>query len=419
MQAQGMQSLLMRLLVSVGIGLLIGLEREYAKRVVEQEKQLFAGIRTHTLITLFGFLSAMVADHYGPWVLVVAFLGLIAMLLMAYRFTARSGRFGGTSEMSGILAFLLGALVFDGQVLLAIIVTVIVTGLLSLKLPLHRFVASLTMAEIRAVIQFVVISSVVLPFLPDAPFGPYGVWSLKDIWTMVVLVSGISLVGFLLGKVLDDRSSTLVSGLLGGLVSSTAVTVDMAKRSREGSTSVITAAVTLIAASTIMFPRVLLETWLVNPSLAAPLALPIGSATVLGLLAAYLVHRRPDGHDQRARPVGNPLNFGPALQFALIYMGVRWMVAFAMERHGTGGTYLAAALSGATDMDAITLSLARSATDANGGTVRNAVLLAAASNTLFKLGVALVMGHPRMMRYVVAGLGAALVGGALMAVVTG
>jgi uncharacterized membrane protein (DUF4010 family) len=296
-------------------------------------------------------------------------------------------------------------------VLLAIIVTVIVTGLLSLKRPLHRFVASLSIEEVRAIIQFVVISAVVLPFLPAKPFGPYLVWNLKDIWTMVVLVSGISLVGFLAGKVLGDRKGTLVAGILGGLVSSTAVTVDMAKRAKRSEVHLITAAVTIIAASTIMFPRVLLETWLLNLRLAQALVIPISVATACGLLAAYLTHRIPDGEEATVDATGNPLNFRLALQFALLYMAVRWLVAFSMERYGAGGTYLAALLSGATDMDAITLSLSRSAHEGNIHMARNALLIAAASNTLFKLGLALSLGGRPLIRHVGIGLGAALVGG--------
>ncbi len=410
-EANGLQTLLLHLLVSVGIGLLIGLEREYAKRVVDQEVQLFAGIRTYTLITIFGFLAALISDHYGSWILAIALLGLLAFLVMAYKMTAHPGHFGGTSEMSSVLAFLLGALVHEGHVLLAIIITVIVSGLLSLKRPLHRFVASLSMGEVRAIIQFVVISAVMLPFLPNKPFGPYLIWNLKDVWTMVVLVSGISLLGFLAGKVLGDRKGTLVTGLLGGLVSSTAVTVDLARLTKQKEVRLVTAAVTIIAASTIMFPRVLLETFVLNLQLAEALVLPLGVATACGLIAAFLTHRQGDHAPTAAHSASNPLNLGLALQFAILYMGVRWLVAFTMHRYGSGGTYVAALLSGATDMDAITLSMARSAKDGNIDLARNAVLLAAASNTLFKMGLAFVLGDRTLFRYVGFGLGAALIGG--------
>ncbi|MEI2825924.1 MAG: MgtC/SapB family protein [Dermatophilaceae bacterium] len=147
LNALEMQGLLVRLLVSVGIGFLIGLEREYSKRVVEKEEQLFAGVRTFTLITLFGFLSALLAENYGGWILGAAFLGFFALLIVVYRISAQAGNIGGSTEMSSVLAFLLGAVVFEGHVLLAIIATVIVTSLLSFKLPLHRFVATMTMEE--------------------------------------------------------------------------------------------------------------------------------------------------------------------------------------------------------------------------------------------------------------------------------
>jgi uncharacterized membrane protein (DUF4010 family) len=185
----------------------------------------------------------------------------------------------------------------------------------------------------------------------------------------------------------------------------------MARRSRDGDLHVLTAAVTVIAASTIMFPRVLLETWLLNAPLAASLALPIAVATVLGLASAYLLHRIPNGRTVPPHTVNNPLNFGLALQFALVYMGVRWLVAFAMDSHGAASTYAAAVLSGATDMDAITLSMARAARNGDLATARNALLRAATSNTLFKLGITLVLGNKRLASRVAIGLGAALAGG--------
>jgi len=400
------QDLLLRLLVSVGIGFLIGLEREYAKRVVEKEEQLFAGVRTYTLITLFGFLSAMLADHYGAWILAAAFLGYMALLITAYTLTSKPGHYGASTEMSSILAFLLGAIVFDGQVLLAIIVTVIVTALLSVKVPLHRFVASMTMEEIRALIQFVVIASVVLPFLPDKAFGPGGIWNLKDIWTMVVLVSGISLAGYLLAKVLGGRKGTVLAGLLGGLISSTAVTLNLARRSKQTGGPVLAAAVGIVAACTIMFPRVLLECWVVSAELAGHLLVPVALATGAGLLAAFLLHRVPDGGSATDLPLSNPLNFRVALQFALLYMGVQWLVAFTMERYGASGTYAASVLSGATDMDAITLSMARTDGRMTMGVKVTAIMLAALSNTLFKFGLVLVYGGNELRKYVSLGFGA-------------
>ncbi|MBK9287040.1 MAG: MgtC/SapB family protein [Flavobacteriales bacterium] len=400
LNALEMQGLLVRLLVNVGIGFLIGLEREYSKRVVEKEEQLFAGVRTFTLITLFGFLSALLAENYGGWILGAAFLGFFALLIVVYRISAQAGNIGGSTEMSSVLAFLLGAVVFEGHVLLAIIATVIVTSLLSFKLPLHRFVATMTMEEIRALIQFVVISAVMLPFLPDTAFGPYGVWNLRNIWTMVVLVSGISLAGYLLAKVLGGRKGDLLAGVLGGLVSSTAVTLDLSRRTKANSTHLLTAAVGITTACTIMFPRVLLECWLVNAELAKALTVPVAMGTVGGLLAAYIMHRLPDRGSSVEPDLSNPLNFSMALQFALVYMGVQWLVAFTMDRWGAQGTYVASLLSGATDMDAITLSMARMARGGDHEVAMHGILLAALSNTLFKYGIVLFVGGRGLLKYV-------------------
>jgi uncharacterized membrane protein (DUF4010 family) len=407
------QKLFIRLLVTVGIGLLIGLEREFAKRVVEKEEQLFAGIRTYTLISLLGFVSAMLADHYGIWIFAAAFAGFMLLLITAYRITAKPGSFGGTTELASILAFLLAALVYNDHVLFAIIVTVIVTTLLSLKLPLHRFIATLTMQDVRAFIQFVIISAVVLPFLPDKSFGPYEVWNLKHIWSMVVLVSGISLLGYVLTKVIGQRTGILLSGALGGLVSSTAVSLNLSRRASRPGTSKPAAVVGILAACTIMFPRVLLECWIIDPPLAGRLLLPLSLITAAGALSAYFILRKPDGVEQEEVPVTNPLNFGVALQFAALYMGVQWLVAYSLDRFGAGGTYVASLLSGATDMDAITLSLAQLHLNEPSDLAVNGILLAALSNTLFKFGIVIVVGGKPLMKLASIGFGAFVLAGIL------
>lgn len=409
LSTSGSTDLLVRLMVSVGIGFLIGLEREYAKRVVEKDEHIFAGVRTYTLFTLFGFLAAFLSDHYGVWIMAASLLGFTAMLITAYTLTAHKGDYGGTTELSSILAFLLGAVCFDGHMLLAIIVTVIITALLSLKLPLHRFIAGLTMAEIRAFIQFVIISAVVLPFLPDSDFGPYMVWNLKDIWSMVVLVSGISLVAFLLTKFLGHRAGTILTGALGGMVSSTAVTLGLSRQAHAQGASVgRTAAVGIIAACTIMFLRMLLEVWVVNAALAARLIIPLMAIAAIGLVVALVLHRRSPAEDTGSDLIKNPLNFWMAVQFGLLFMAVQWMVAYAMDHIGNAGPYVASSLGGLTDIDAITLSLARVGTTAgNAPVLARSILLAGLTNTVVKSLIVITIGGPHIRRY--AGMGFAVI----------
>ncbi len=396
----------MRLIISLALGFLIGLEREYAKRVVDKEEQ-FAGVRTYTIIALFGFLCAFLSPRFGDWLFIAGLLGLIAMVITTYVMTAKSGSYGITTELSGILAYIIGALVFQDEILLAVIATVVITSLLSLKVKLHSFVATLTPGEIRAFIQFVIISAVVLPFLPDEPFGPNGVWNLHEIWTMVILVTGISLVGYLLAKILGARKGTLLAGIVGGLVSSTAVTLSAARRTREQpNTSNVIAAVSIIAATAVLYPRILLETWLMNRQLAFQLALPITFITLVALGAALLIHRKNGKETAVEVPTKNPLNFGVAIQFALAYMAVLWLMDLASEHYSARGLYVASLVFGATDMDAITLSIARDADITNTLQGMTAVLLATLSNTVMKFLLVVFFGDKSLRKWVGLGFGA-------------
>lgn len=404
--SQELQDLLWRLIISLALGFLLGLEREYAKRVVDKEEQ-FAGVRTYTFIALFGFLCAYLSQHFGDWLFITGLLGLIAVVIATYIMTAKSGSFGITTELSGILAYIIGALVFEGEILLAVIVTVVITSLLSLKVKLHSFIATLTPEEIRAFIQFVIISAVVLPFLPDEPFGPNGVWNLHEIWTMVILVTGISLAGYLLAKIMGARKGTLLAGIVGGLVSSTAVTLSVSRRTREHpNASHVIGAVSIISATAVLYPRILLETWVVNRHLALQLALPIAFITLVALGAAFLIHRKGGKEAPVEVPTKNPLNFSVAIQFALVYMAVLWLMDVASAHYSAHGLYIGSLVFGATDMDAITLSIARKADIADTLHGMTAVLLATLSNTVMKFLIVVYFGDGSLRKWVGLGFGA-------------
>ena len=402
----GYQSLLARLLISAGIGLLIGTEREYSHRVVEKEES-FAGVRTYTFIGLFGFLAAFLGERIGGWILIAALLGFVTLVIVTYVMTARSGSFGITSELSAILTFLLGVLVFDGHILFAILVAVIVTGLLSLKFKLHRLIATFTPEDIRAIIQFVIISALVMPFLPEENFGPRDVWNLREIWTMVILVTGIGLAGYLLSKMVGTKKGTLLTGILGGLVSSTATTLGFSKQARaKTGASQMLATVSIIAATATLYPRILLETWAVNRDLAMQMLAPIMFITLVAFGIAYAVHRREGSAKVAEVPLTNPLNFTVALQFALIYMAVQWLMSLASERYHAEGLYMASMVFGATDMDAITLSIARKNLDPESLQGVTAVLLATLSNTVMKYLIVVFFGDRVLRKYVGIGFGA-------------
>jgi uncharacterized membrane protein (DUF4010 family) len=401
-----LSDLLLHLLIALGLGLLLGLEREYAKRVIDKEEQ-FAGVRSYAFIVLFGFFCAYLSVGYGPWVYITGLAGLIALVIATYVMSAKSGSYGITTELSGILAFIIGALVFKGEVLLAVVATIVITSLLSLKVKLHSFIATLTPQEIRAFIQFTIISAVVLPFLPDEPFGPGGVWNLHGIWTMVVLVTGISFAGYLLAKILGAGKSSFLVGMVGGLVSSTALTLSFARRSRQhpGGKNLV-AAVGIIAATATLYPRILLETWAVNRPLALQLALPIAFITVVAFGMAYLIHRKPDPKAVVVVPLTNPLNFAVALQFGAIYMAVQWLMQLVSAHYSAQGLYAGSLVFGATDMDAITLSIARTTLGPETLQGVTAILLATLSNTVMKFLIVVVVGDKSLRKWVGLGFGA-------------
>jgi uncharacterized membrane protein (DUF4010 family) len=406
---------LIRLAISIGIGFLLGLERSFANQAKQQDEE-FAGLRTFTLIAVFGFLSALLANLAGIWLLGVSFAGMMAFVIVSYyRLSASKGSLGGTTDFATILTFLLGVLVFYNLILLALIITVVVLLLLTFKPSLHLFVQKLSKEELLAIIQFIIISALVIPFLPDTNFGPYDIWNLKNIWKMVILVSGTSLVGYLIAKIIGNKG-TMVAGIVGGLVSSTAVTLTFSKRSKQADQQAgsFYHAMAIISACTIMFPRILFEVYVVNRQLAQQFWLPITVISLAGFGAAYFLYNKhkskQDGGDL---PLKNPLNFSTAIKFALFFAGVMLLVRYTSENFGDSGTYIAGAVSGITDVDAITLSMAKLAKDGGGSEVAiNTILLAALSNTLVKFGIVLTMGSRSLLKISLPGFIAIFAAGA-------
>ncbi|MBZ0206610.1 MAG: DUF4010 domain-containing protein [Flavobacteriales bacterium] len=397
--------LIQRVLIALALGFFIGMEREFAKRAPDKEDQ-FAGVRSYTLIALFGFLCAYLAQSYGPWAFIAGLGGLVALVVAAYVMSARPGGYGITTELSGILAFAIGAVVFRGEVLFAVIVAVAITALLSLKMRLHSFIATLTPKDIRAFIQFVIISAVILPFLPSDPMGPNGVWDLHEIWIMVILVTGISLAGYLLGKVLGPEKGTLVSGIIGGLVSSTAVTLSLAQRSRKQPRGPhIVSAAGIIGATAVLYPRVWLIIWVIDQDLAIRMVLPMAFITLVSFGMAYLIQRKGGDGAEEDIPTKNPLNFSASIQFAILYMAVLWLMDLASADHSAEGYYATSLVFGATNMDVITLSVARSTEDVGLLMASIAVLLATLSNTVMKFLIVVIFGHKAMIKWVGLGFG--------------
>ncbi len=379
-------------LMAMLMGLLIGLERERSRK---EDEPLFAGIRTFPLITLTGFLAALVARAGYAWVLPVTLAAVAALTVAAYLASAAGPHKGATTEVVAILALLFGTLTGFGQVVPAAIFSVVTAIVLSVKAPLHELAVKIQSEEMFAILKFATVAVIVLPLLPDRGMGPWSVLNPRVVWWMVVLISAVSMIGYVLMRFLGARQGIAITGLLGGLASSTATTLGLSHRARESEgTGAGFFGLGIVLASTVMFVRVLILTWIVDPILGTKLAAPIAVPTVLALLAAFYFWRRKGEASSVAVRVKNPMELGSALKFGFIFAVVLLVSRGAHQYFGSTGLFVASALAGLTDVDAITVSTARLAHDGvlGAGTANAAILLASAMNTLVKGGLAVFLG---------------------------
>ena len=395
--------LALRFGAALSLGLLLGLERE-RKRDAEL---LFGGIRTFALIALLGALGAFMERELDQsWFVLAGFAAVATLVIVSYATTAARGALGITTEITALLAFIVGVLCAWEKVGVASAATVVCLLLLTLKDFLHTLARRVELADVEATLQFAVISVIILPLLPNETFGPapLDVINPYKIWLMVVLIAGLNFLGYLLVKVLGDEHGLLVTGILGGLVSSTAVTLSFSQRSRqqpELSTGFVLA---IVAAWTIMFIRVVVMVGLVNTALARGLALGLGWMAAAGLLISLVLWQRSRSRETGVVNAGaNPFELSEALKFGLLF-GIVTVVAKAAEVYlGATGLFLAGAVAGLTDVDAISLSMANLATTSPEilTTAQRTIVIAVISNTLVKCAMAAFMGAPALRRTIV------------------
>lgn len=387
--------------IALFIGILIGLQREHHyDEEGRPARTAFAGVRTFALMALAGCAGAMVADLVGsPLVFAALLLLLGGLIAVSYYQTSASGEVGTTTEVAAVVTILAGALVYWEWEALAVALAVVVVVLLSMKFQLHRFAERLTKDDVLATLKFAVITAVVLPVLPDQALGsaPLDVLNPRKIWLMVVLISGISFLGYILMKVVGPRRGVALTGLLGGLASSTAVTLSMSARSRSSSGLSSAFAMATILAWAVMFGRVIVEVAVVNVALLSDLWLPLVGAGVVALVVAgYLFRRSAASLSGEDLTVSNPFELGPAIGFGLLYAVVLLVTRSAQLYFGNAGVYVSSLVSGLADVDAITLSMAE--LTRNGGLEfgvgASAIVLAVVSNTVVKGALAISGGAP-------------------------
>lgn len=395
--------------VALFIGLLIGLQREYSyDETGKPDEKTFAGVRTFALMGLAGCSAAFLADLLtSPWVFVVIILVLGTLMAVAYFITASGGRIGMTTEVAAVLTLLSGALCYWDELALAVALGVVTTALLSFKIELHGFVERLTREDIVAALKFALITAIVLPILPHEPLGPppFDVLNPYKVWLMVVLISGISFMGYVLFKLVGGRRGIGLTGLLGGLASSTATTLSFAQRSQKDRQLAKPFALAIILAWTVMFGRVLVEVWVVNRVLLEELWLPIVLAAGAGLAYAVYLYLAPHADDEDDVSVVNPFELRPAITFGLLYAVILVAARAAQLYLGDAGIYFSSILSGLADVDAITLSMAELSRneDLELSTAARAIVLATMSNTLVKGGIVLTSGSSSIRRAILPG----------------
>ena len=408
-------TLFARLGAALAIGLLVGLQRQYAGHRENEVDDLFAGVRTFALFALLGGLAAYAGLLLeSPLVFAVAVL-LVGMFVgLAYFAGVRRGDIGLTTEIAALVTLFAGALCVWGALAPAAAVGVATTVLLALKLETRQFVTNLTSEDVSAALKFAAISVLILPVLPDETYGPppFNVVSPFKVWLMVVFISGISFLGYVLIKTVGARRGVGLTGLLGGLASSTAVTLTFAERSKGQNALAGPLALGIVIAWTIMFARVLVEVAAVNAPLLADVWLPITAGGAAGLVyGGFLyVRQKPneDAEEKEEPNFANPFELGPAIKFGLLY-GVILVVSKAAQMYfGDAGIYISAVASGIADVDAITLSLAdlsQNEGSLDRDTAALGIVLAAMSNTVVKGGIVVALGSAGMRRAILPAVG--------------
>lgn len=409
---------LKRLLVALLVGLLIGVERERAEE--RKQRKLFAGVRTFPLIALVGAMLALMRAEIGPWPLVVGLAGVAAIALVSYRESVRAGQAGATTEVAALATYALGTMAGVGQLEVAGATAVAVAVLLAAKPRLEKFSRAISEAELSAVLELAVISAIVLPLLPDQDYRPWQVLNPFRIWLVVVMVSAVSFAGFIAVRWRGESAGPLWAAGLGGLASSTATTVAMAARSRESPQQAGSLAAAAVLASTVMCGRLAVLVAVVGPRLLPRIGPAMAAMALTGILATLLLYRvspRPDGNSGRCS-VENPFRLRSALLFGAIFAATMLLVRGSRQVLGTTGTLLAAGLSGVADVDAISIALARGTQSDTLDQAALGIIIASASNNLFKAVVAIVNGAGRFRRQVPFALLAISTVGVVVAILT-
>ena len=398
-------------LTSLAIGLLIGLERE-------RNPSAKAGLRTFALVSLFGTLIALLAEKSGtPWMLIAGLLAVAAMIVSAYINAPTGNNDPGTTTVTALLiCYALGVLVWFGFSKLSVMLAIATTTLLYFKPELQGISQRLTRRDLVSILQFSVLSFVILPILPNQNFGPYDAFNPYQAWMMVVLISGLSLAGYVALRWTGQRYGAPLLGFFGGLVSSTATTLVYARHSKLNEGMLRLSAVVILIASQVVLVRLMVVSGIISPAILKQLAPVMGLGLLFGLIATLFNWKRLKNSGDLPLPeTANPTEIHAALTFGLLFVVVLFCSAWLNDVAGSGGLYVVALVSGLTDVDAIALSSLRLFHLDKLSSVQTvtSISLAFLSNMLFKFGMAASIGGLALAKHLAVGFLAIAAGVAL------
>lgn len=385
-----------RLAVALSIGLLIGLERGWQSRD-EADQARVAGLRTFALSGLLGGVSGALSSFAGGITLGLIFVGFMAALIAFSWLEARETRnLSATTLIAAAVTFALGAYAMLGYVEVAAAGGVATMGLLALRDPLHRWVASLRWEEIRAVLVLLAMTFLLLPILPDEAIDPWGILNPHVIWLLAILVAGISFVGYVAVRVFGDRLGILAAAAAGGLASSTAATLTFARLARQNRESAPVLAGGILIAGAVMVVRVGIVVLLLDQTLALHLWPALAAAAAFLAVSVAILLRRPHSSSVPALVVANPLEIGSALKLTAFIVAVTVGIEAVRRVLGNLAILAAAALSGVADVDAATVSLSRLVPSIGIETATAGILIAVGVNTIAKTIISASLGTPRL-----------------------
>jgi len=405
--------------IALLIGALVGIEREKHQALDGDTGP--GGLRTFILIAMTGAVSAWISERLGtPWIFVATLLAVAGAVVAGYVLSARArpAALGLTTEMAAVAVFLLGGAVILGHPAIAVALAIVTSATLAFKRPLHGIVDRLGTEDIYAGLKLLIATFIVLPLLPDTAVDPWGALNPHRLWLLVILISTLSLVGYVAVRGFGPAKGMVVTGLAGGLVSSTAMTLAFARRSREGGSApggIPALAGGILLAWSAMFVRVIVEVAVVNRALLQSVLVPF--AIMAGIAAGFAVFDLARGG--RVAPTSgsavrlvNPFSLTAAGKFAAFFALVLLVVKLAELHLPGGGVYAIAGLAGLTDVDAITLSMAEQARrTADYGPPVRAIQIASITNTVAKCAFVFFLGSPRLRRRVGAATATILAGG--------